>query len=54
MQALNKRFEEIKGYIDNYYFLLTKYIYLLLKPYENNNSIVWAFIDLNKFHYNKV
>ena len=48
MQALNKRFEEIKGYIDNYYFLLTKYIYLLLKPYENNNSIVWAFIDLNK------
>lgn len=48
IQALCKHSEDIKGYADNYYFLLTKYIYLLLKPYENSNSIVWAFTDLNK------
>lgn len=47
-QAICKRTEEIKGYTDNYYSLLTNYIYYLLKPYENNNKIVWAFTDLNK------
>lgn len=48
IQAICRLSGEIKGYTDNYYFLLTKYIYLLLKPYENNNSIVWAFTNLNK------
>lgn len=47
-QAICKRTEDIKGYTDNYYSLLTNYIYYLLKPYENNNKIVWAFTDLNK------
>ena len=47
-QAICKRTEEVKGYTDNYYFLLTNYIYYLLKPYENNNKIIWAFTDLNK------
>lgn len=47
-QAICKRTEEIKGYTDNYYSLLTNYIYYLLKPYENNNKIVWSFTDLNK------
>lgn len=47
-QAICKHTEEIKGYTDNYYFLLANYIYLLLKPYVNNNTIVWAFTDLNK------
>lgn len=48
MQAICKRTEEIKGYTDNYYFLLAHYIFLLLKPYADNNKIVWAFTDLNK------
>lgn len=48
IQAICKHSEEIRGYTDNYYFLLTEYIYLLLKPYENNNTIVWAFTNLNK------
>ena len=47
-QAICRRTEEIKGYTDNYYSLLTSYIYFLLKPYKNNNKIVWAFTDLNK------
>lgn len=46
--AICKNTQEIKGYTDNYYFLLANYIYLLLKPYVNNNTIVWAFTDLNK------
>lgn len=47
-QAICKRTEEIKGYMDNYYSLLTDYIFFLLKPYADNNTIVWAFTDLNK------
>lgn len=47
-QAICKRTEEIKGYTDNYYSLLTNYIFFLLKPYADNNTIVWAFTDLNK------
>lgn len=48
VQAICKHTEEIKGYTDNYYFLLTHYIFLLLKPYADNNKIVWAFTNLNK------
>ena len=48
IQAICKRTEDIKGYADNYYFLLAHYIFLLLKPYADNNKIVWAFTDLNK------
>lgn len=47
-QAICKHTEEIKGYTDNYYSLLTSYIYFLLKPYTDNNTIIWAFTNLNK------
>lgn len=47
-QAVCKHTEKIKGYTDNYYYLLANYIYLLLKPYSETNKIVWAFTDLNK------
>lgn len=48
MQAICIDSETIKPYKDNYYFLLSKYIFQLLKPYQNNNKIIWTFTNLNK------
>lgn len=47
-QALYANSKEMKGYADNYYYLLSKYILQLLRPYHNTNKIIWAFTDLNK------
>ena len=48
IQALYANPKEMKGYADNYYYLLSKYIMRLLKPYYKTNKIIWAFTDLNK------
>lgn len=48
IQALYANSKEMKGYADNYYYLLSKYLLQLLKPYQKTNKIIWAFTDLNK------
>lgn len=48
IQALYADMESMQTYADNYYYLLSKYIFKLLVPYCNVNRIVWAFTDLNK------
>lgn len=47
-QVLCQKTKKNQGYSDNYYFLLSRYIFQLLKPYRDCNAIIWAFTDLNK------